>query len=62
MPILTESGRVLGALSVTSTTNRTNLAGLEAYVPVLREASGQIARDAQNWSFPDYETKEATGI
>ncbi len=62
MPILSEGGRVLGALSVTSTTNRTNLAGLEAYEPVLRETAAKIARDAQNWSFPDYETKEATGI
>ncbi len=62
MPILSEGGRVLGALSVTSTTNRTNLAGLEGYVPILRDTAEKIARDAQNWSFPDYETKEATGI
>lgn len=61
MPILSEAGRVLGALSVTSTTGRTNLAGLEAYVPILRDTAAKIARDAQNWSFPDYETKEATG-
>jgi DNA-binding IclR family transcriptional regulator len=62
MPILSETGRVLGALSVTSTTGRTNLAGLEAYVPILQEAAAKIARDAQNWSFPDYDTKEATRI
>jgi IclR family KDG regulon transcriptional repressor len=62
MPILSETGRVLGALSVTSTTSRTNLAGLEAYVPILKETAGKIARDAQNWSFPDYETRETTGI
>lgn len=62
MPILSEGGRVLGALSVTSTTSRTNLAGLEAYVPVLRDTAGKIAGDAQNWSFPDYETRETTGI
>ncbi len=62
MPILSEGGRVLGALSVTSTTGRTNLAGLEGYVPILKETAEKIARDAQNWSFPDYETKEATGI
>lgn len=62
MPILSEAGRVLGALSVTSTTDRTNLAGLEAYVPILRETAVKIARDAQNWSFPDYETRETTGI
>ena len=62
MPILSETGRVLGALSVTSTTGRTNLAGLEAYVPILQETATKIARDAQNWSFPDYDTKEATRI
>jgi len=61
MPILTEKGRVLGALSVTSTTGRTNLAGLEAYVPILKETAEKITRDAQNWSFPDYHTKETTG-
>ncbi|MEL6685170.1 MAG: IclR family transcriptional regulator C-terminal domain-containing protein, partial [Pseudomonadota bacterium] len=62
MPILTGSGRVLGALSVTSTTGRTNLAGLEAFVPILKETANKITRDAQNWSFPDYNTKETTGI
>ncbi|MDX8347448.1 IclR family transcriptional regulator [Cognatiyoonia sp. IB215446] len=60
VPILTESGRVLGALSVTSTTSRTNLAGLEGYVPILQDTAEKIARDARNWSFPDYDTKETT--
>ena len=60
MPVLTDAGRVLGALSVTSTTNRTNLAGLEGYVPILRETAKKIAQDAQNWSFPDYDRKETT--
>lgn len=62
MPILSEAGRVLGALSVTSTTNRMNLEGLEAYVPILKDTAKKIARDAQNWSFPDYNRNEATGI
>ena len=61
MPILSDTGRVLGALSVTSTTSRTNLAGLESYVPILQETAHKIARDAQNWSFPDYDAKEQTG-
>ncbi|MDX8353893.1 IclR family transcriptional regulator [Cognatiyoonia sp. IB215182] len=60
VPILTENGRVLGALSVTSTTSRTNLAGLEGYVPILQDTAEKIARDARNWSFPDYDTKETT--
>ena len=62
MPILTDAGRVLGALSVTSTTSRTNLAGLEAYVPILKETAAKITRDAHNWSFPDYNSKVATRI
>ena len=62
MPILSEQGRVLGALSVTSTTGRTSLAGLETYVPILRDTATKIARDAQTWSFPDTDRKEPTGI
>jgi DNA-binding IclR family transcriptional regulator len=62
MPILTEAGRLLGALSVTSTTGRTNLAGLESFEPILRETAQKIARDAANWSFPDQPTKETTRI
>ena len=61
MPILSEAGRMLGALSVTSTTSRTDLAGLEAYVPILRDTAASIARDAQSWSFPDFQNKNAMG-
>jgi DNA-binding IclR family transcriptional regulator len=60
MPIITEAGRLLGALSVTSTTSRTNLAGLESFEPILRETAAKITRDAQNWSFPDYNAREET--
>jgi len=62
VPILTEARRLLGALSVTSTTERTKLAGLESFEPVLRATAAKIARDAANWSFPDYNPKEATRI
>lgn len=62
MPILSDTGRVLGALSVTSTTSRTNLAGLEGFVPVLQDTADKIKRDAQNWSFPDHTSKETTRI
>ena len=56
MPIVTPSGRVLGAVSVTSTTVRTDLAGLEALAPKVREAANAIAQDAAKWSFPDHGT------
>ncbi len=61
VPILTERGRVIGAISVTSVTRRTNLAGLEKLVPLLRDAATLIARDAQNWRFPDT-ADQSTGV
>jgi DNA-binding IclR family transcriptional regulator len=63
MPILNDHARVLGAISVTSSTQRTNLAGLEKLVPVLRDTTQSISRDAQNWSFPEYTPQQsATGV
>jgi len=53
LPILSQRGRVLGALSVTSTTTRTNLAALEQLVPEIRQAATSIAEAAQDWRFPD---------
>ena len=53
VPILTEAKRLLGAVSVTSVTQRTNLAGLAMLVPLLRDTAQQIAKDAQSWRFPD---------
>ena len=52
LPILTENGRALGALSVTSTTARTNLAGLESLVPRIQATAHAIAKDASTWHFP----------
>jgi len=62
MPILNEAGRALGALSVTSTTSRTSLSGLEAFVPQLRDAAGAIARDVLPWRFPDQNSNSTIGI
>ncbi|MGH1576377.1 IclR family transcriptional regulator [Planktotalea sp.] len=53
LPILSARGRVLGALSVTSSTQRTNLDALEALVPGIQQAARAIAHDAQSWHFPD---------
>jgi IclR family transcriptional regulator, KDG regulon repressor len=58
MPILTRSGRVLGALSVTSSTARTTLEGLSALAPSLRRAAVAISEEVATWRFPD-ETKHA---
>ncbi|WP_224816129.1 IclR family transcriptional regulator [Hasllibacter sp. MH4015] len=53
VPILTRSGRVLGAVSVTSSTSRTSLAGLNAHLPRINAAVASIAGEAQDWRFPD---------
>ena len=53
LPILTAQCRVLGALSVTSSTARTNLAALEALVPRIQSAATAIASEAESWRFPD---------
>lgn len=52
VPILTGRGAVLGGLSVTSSTQRTNLAGLEQLVPGIQATAAAIAQDAAGWHFP----------
>ncbi len=52
-PILSDGGRPLGAISVTSSTARTTLASLESLAPVVQAAAASIAREAQAWRFPD---------
>ena len=53
VPILTRTGRVIGALSVTSTTARTSLAALEARAPRIKETAARIAAEAESWRFPE---------
>ena len=53
MPILSEAGQVLGGLSVTGSTARTNLAKLETHAPLLHAAADAIAADAESWRSPD---------
>jgi DNA-binding IclR family transcriptional regulator len=53
LPILSQSGRVMGGLSVTSTTSRHSLQSLEGLIPDIITTVGRIAEDAENWRFPD---------
>ncbi len=53
VPILSASNRAIGALSVTSSTNRMTLAGLERLVPRIAKTAKAISGDAQHWRFPD---------
>ena len=53
VPILSRTGRVIGALSVTSTTARTTLDALEARAPEIRDTAARIAAEAESWRFPE---------
>lgn len=53
LPVLTPEGRLLGALSVTSSTARKSLDALEHLVPRIRRAATDIATEAHHWRFPD---------
>ncbi|NBN63953.1 helix-turn-helix domain-containing protein [Microvirga tunisiensis] len=52
-PILSASGRAIGAMSITSTTQRNSLEDLEAFAPRLKDVAAAIAADAQAWRFPE---------
>ena len=51
-PILMDSGRVIGALSVATATTRTSLTGLMAHKQTLIETADQIGAQASQWQFP----------
>jgi IclR family transcriptional regulator, KDG regulon repressor len=53
VPILTRTGRVIGALSVTSTTARTSIAALEAGADRIKHTAARIAAEAESWRFPE---------
>jgi len=57
VPILSRSNRVLGALSVTSSTERTSLEALDTQVPQIRRTAEAIADETQSWQFPDSATR-----
>ncbi len=52
-PILSRAGQVLGAVSVTSTSERRGLAGLLALAPRIRQSADEIATAAADWRFPE---------
>ncbi|SEM71384.1 transcriptional regulator, IclR family [Pseudorhodobacter antarcticus] len=53
VPILSDRGRAIGAISVTSTTTRTDLGALKLLAPRLRAVAQDIAGDARDWRFPE---------
>jgi len=52
VPILTSSGKVLGGISITGSTDFTNLTSLEKFLPTLKNTAKEIAQEAQMWNFP----------
>ena len=53
MPVLNRRGRVLGGLSVTGSSARTNYATLKSFIPLIRSAVDRIGSEAEAWQFPD---------
>jgi IclR family KDG regulon transcriptional repressor len=53
LPVLGSGGTLLGALSVTSTTARTTISGLESLAPLIGEFAQTIAHEAEAWRFPE---------
>ena len=51
-PILSETGRAIGALSVTTSTSRKSLDDLARLAPHLKSTAHDIAAAAANWQFP----------
>ncbi|MCH2065768.1 MAG: IclR family transcriptional regulator [Shimia sp.] len=53
VPILSNGGRMLGALSVTGPTSRTSLDQLETLAPRVLETAKRIGEEAEAWRFPE---------
>jgi IclR family KDG regulon transcriptional repressor len=53
VPVLTNGGRMLGALSVTGPTSRTSLDQLETLAPRVLETAKRIGEEAEAWRFPE---------
>lgn len=56
-PILSRGGRVLGAISVTGSTQAISLEQLTHYAPQLSQTADAIADAVQDWRFPDMHTQ-----
>ena len=51
-PIRVRSGRMIGAVSITSSTARSTLQALEAQAAQVIQAASEIAAEAESWRFP----------
>ncbi len=60
VPILSDTRRVLGGLSVTTSTGRRSLKDLKREVPRAISAAAAISDEVQTWRFPDQNTNHET--
>lgn len=51
-PILSGGRRIIGAISVTTTTSRHSLQQLDAFQPAILKTAQEIGAEAANWQFP----------
>lgn len=51
--VVTAQGQAVGALSITSSTDRHGLDDLAGFAPELRATAAAIAGDAADWRFPE---------
>jgi IclR family KDG regulon transcriptional repressor len=51
-PIVTDGGRVVGSMSIATSTTRHTLKGLNKFRPALLDAADKIGVDAASWHFP----------
>ena len=51
-PIITDGGRVIGSMSIATSTARHSLKGLNTFRPALLDAAEKIGVDAAYWHFP----------
>lgn len=51
-PILAAGNRVIGAISIATSTSRLSLIDLASFKPALKRAASQISAEAVNWQFP----------
>ena len=51
-PILVSNGRLIGAISIATSTQRRSLAELDEFQPVLLDTARTIGEEAMHWQFP----------
>ncbi|MFM2388674.1 MAG: hypothetical protein RLZZ437_229 [Pseudomonadota bacterium] len=61
VPILSRAGQVMGAMSVTSTTQRTSLDALEQQADRIKDCAAAISAAAESWRFPEQNQKGGMG-